>query len=110
MKKIITNVYHYRNHKYVLLKTDELFDPSVIDYTYYAVDYDLLDNAGRLKDPCNVAQLNGSKTLKECIERVKNKCDLEYYESIGYSKAHAFAIVYNMLDRLEDLEKVFNEL
>lgn len=62
---------------------------------------------GKLNRTLNGFQMYASKSLQDCLTSLRNAIEIEYLESQGHSKAEAFAIHFNMLDKLEEIEKAF---
>lgn len=97
MKTIIKN-YHYRNNDYVII--------AHCGY-YCAINTNDIDDNGKLIRELNGLQMFASDTVKECIERVNNSIDFDYYLECGYSKGEAMCLVHHLpMDRASAINKI----
>lgn len=93
MKKTIVKNYIYRNRTFVIVYNDELVE----GHPYYlAIEDKYIDESGRLNKGLNLVEMNAGDTFKDCEERLRNRCDLDYYMSQGADKYEAMAMVFNL--------------
>ena len=109
MKRTITQNYIYRNRSFLIIESDEMFnDERARDYRFFGIERKEIDEDGRLKKSMSIAEMNGNRTLDGCLEEIRNKCDVDYYLSIGMDKAEAICRTFGLMDRLEEMREHFN--
>ena len=94
IKKVI-----FRDRNFTIVKDSEGF--------YSAIEDKYITN-GKTNTALNGLQMHSNRELSGCLESTKNAVETDYYISQGFSKAEAFCKVFDMMDRLEDVEKLFN--
>jgi len=103
MIKVLVKNYIYRGRTFTICTNDELIENEV---WYLAIEDKYITN-GRLNQRLNIAQMNGGHTFKECEERVHTNCDIDFYLENGMEPAEALCRVMNMMDKLEEVKKIF---
>lgn len=66
------------------------------EYWYMAIEDKYIDEDGRLNTSLNGGQMNASKDMNTCIDRVTKMVDFEYFKSQGMSDAEAFAETFHL--------------
>ena len=101
VEKVIVRNYEVRNRHFVIVKDNNGY--------YEAIEDKYIDENGKLTKQLSGLEMNGSHNLNLCLQNVKNSVEMEYLESQGYTKAEAYATVFNMLDMLPQIEQLFNK-
>lgn len=86
-----------RNRHFTVVKDERGF--------YLAIE-DKYITDGKLNTTLNGFQMYANKDLNECLKTCKTQVEIEYLVDNGYSKAQAFATVFN-IPMTEELEKAF---
>ena len=73
-----------------------------------AIEDKNIDKNGKLKKALNGFQLFSGATIDMTIKQVTDKVEIDYLTSQGMDKAEAFARVFDLMDRLEDVRKMVN--
>ena len=102
MSKVVVKKYIVRNRQFVIVENEEGF--------YLAIEDKYINADGKLNTKLNGIQMCASKELNECLGRCKDHVEIDCLISHGYSKAEAFAKMFNMEDRLDGLKEVFGEI
>lgn len=98
---IVTNDYVVRGRHFTIVKETEGHFAGF----YHAIE-DKYITDGRLNKTLNGAQLHASKELNTCLNNTRNSVEIDYLIEQGYSKAEAFAKVFDL--DVEDLpERLF---
>lgn len=61
---------------------------------FCAIEDKYIDADSRLNTALNGFQMNASRKMADCIETTTKKVEMDYLESIGYSKAEAVSKAY----------------
>ena len=77
---------NYRNRNFTIVLEDGW---------YMAIEDKYITN-GRLNTALNGFQMHADKKRANCIEMTKNAIDMDYYQSLGMSKADAFIKVMKL--------------
>lgn len=77
------------------------------DGFYCAIDEKYIDKNGCLTQTLNGFHTFADRNLETCLNRVRDRVEIDYLESTGMSKAEAFATHFGMLERLAELEEMF---
>lgn len=93
----IIKVFAVRGRHFNIVKNEEGF--------YLAIEDKYITN-GKINTTLNGFEMNADKNLDSCLKGCKNKVDLEYYISQGYSKAEAFAKTFD-IPMSSEVEKLF---
>lgn len=102
MATVIVKKYIVRDREFTICKNAEGY--------YLAIEDKYINADGTINRELNGIQMCASKRLNECLGRCKDHVEIDYLISHGYSKAEAFAKMFNMEDRLDGLKKVFGEI
>lgn len=89
--KTIINDFIYRDRHFTIVKHEN---------HYCAIEDKYIDENGKLKQVLHGGQMYASTILGSCLEHVKQCLDIEYYESIGFTRAEAFAQVFNLPEEM----------
>ncbi len=101
MATTIVRNFTYRNQSYTIVKDGKF---------YMTINQQFIDADGRITKELHYNDgLHTNETLEGCIRDTKNDLDMKYYMANGKSQAEAFAIVFDMMDRLEDLKELFSK-
>ena len=95
MTTIIKHV-TFRNRNFTIVKDDK----------YYMAIEDKYITNGKTNAKLNGLQMHANETLSGCLETTQNAVETDYLISQGKSKAEAFCIVFNCMDRLETIKKI----
>lgn len=106
MKRTIKEIYTYRDREFIIIYNDEICPE--LTYRYFGIEKTDLDDYGRLLRPMSIGEMNGEATLDNCLERIHNRVDMDYYLGLGMSKAEALCRTFNIMDRLEDAKRIFD--
>lgn len=101
MKKaeIIIKNYIVRDRNFTIVKDENGW--------YLAIEKKYIDPDGRINTKLNGIQMNAAKELELCLRGVENDVEIAYLEGLGHSKAEAFAIRFNLTDKMDMVEKMF---
>lgn len=97
---VVIKKFLVRDREFVICKNEEGF--------YLAIEDKYINSDGTLNTKLYGHQMSASKDLNECLNTTKNHVEIDYLLSKGHSRAEAFAIIFNAMDRLEDLKKIFD--
>ena len=97
MSTMIIKNFVVRNRNFTVVKNEQDFYCAIEDK--YITD-------GRLNRQLNGFQMYASKDLNDCLNTCKTQVEVEYLVSNGYTKAEAFAKVFN-IPVTPELEKAF---
>lgn len=97
--EIIIKNYILRDRNFTIVQNE--------DGWYLAIEKKYIDPDGRINTELNGRQMNASKDLSNCLRMVENDVEIEYLEGLGHSKAEAFAIRFNLTDKMDMVEKMF---
>ena len=97
--KVIIRNFIVRDRNFTIVQNHQGF--------YCAIEDKYINADGRINTVLNGFQMNASKDLDDCLTGTKNMVEIDYLVSKGHSKAEAFAILFNMMDKLPELEKAF---
>lgn len=61
---------------------------------FCAIEDKYIDADGKLNTALNGFQMHASRKLEDCIETTRKVVEIDYLESIGYSKAEAVSKAY----------------
>ena len=75
------------------------------DGWYLAIE-DKYITDGKINKTLTGIEMCASHTLKECLSRLNDKVEIAYLISQGYDKAEAFAMHFNMMDRIDAIRQV----
>ena len=98
MKATVIKNYTLRGRHFTIVKNEEGF--------YLAIE-DKYITDGKINTTLNGVQMNASKDLNQCLDLVKSEVEMDHLVSKGYSKAEAFAIYFNLTDRIDSINKMF---
>ena len=104
MHRTVVQNYIYRNRTFLIIESDEMFnDERAKAYRFFGIEHTDIDGDGKLKRSMNIAEMNGEKTFKDCLERIHNRCDLDYYIESGMTRLEATAKLFNLdLTKLQE--------
>ena len=78
------------------------------DGFYRAIDRENVDESGRITKTLYGHQTFPSKNLNVCLNSVKHHVEIEELMAQGKSRAEAVAITHNLMDKLDELKKIFD--
>ena len=87
-----------RNRHFTIVKDE--------DANYLAIE-DKYITDGKINRTLNGFQMFASKDVNDCMKSCANQVEIDYLIAQGNSKAVAFCTVFNIMDRLEAVEKMF---
>lgn len=101
MEKVKVVIKHFvvRDKDFVIVQN--------VDGWYLAIDREYIDENGCTTRKLNGLQMKASKVLSECLNSVRTSVEIDYLVGTGKSRAEAYAIVFNMMDKLPELEKLW---
>lgn len=96
---IIVKNFSQRGRHFVIVQNEDGY--------YLAIEDKYITN-GKINQRLNGFQMFASKKLEDCIKRLGDSVEIEHLVSIGHSKAEAFAMYFHMMDKVEEIEKIFS--
>ena len=78
----------------------------VHDGKFYMAIEDRYVTDGKTNTALNGLQTYASESVSQCLTTMKNAVESDYLVSQGYSRAEAFCIIFNCMDKLADIERI----
>ena len=102
MEKLVVLIKNYtvRNRHFVVAKLQD-------DDIFVAIDHKYIDKNGNVQQHLTGNQIYANTDFEGCLNFVSTSVEMDYLVENGYSKAQAFATVFNMQDRINDIEEIF---
>lgn len=71
------------------------------DGFYLAIEDKYIDKTGKLTQTLYGHQMFANRDMNECIKSLHNSIEINYLVEQGHSKAEAFAIVFDLIGKVE---------
>ena len=76
---------------------------------WYCAIEDKYITDGKINTALNGWQMFADRELSRCLDRAKDRVELDYLESTGMTKAEAFATYFGMMENLAMVEEMFSK-
>lgn len=98
---VIIKTFTARNRNFTIVKDDDGY--------FQAIEDKYIDANGKTTQELYGFQTFANKDLNACLQSTKNQVEIDYLISQGRSKAEAFGIVFDLIDKVsaETLESLF---
>ena len=99
MKQLSTIIrnFSYRGRKFAIVKHEGF---------YCAIDFQYIDEEGRITKQLHGGQMFAARELSECIKNIQTQLDIRYYMDNGMSRSEAFCKAFG-LDMTPEIEALF---